>query len=66
MEVEVVVTDQVVLRVVDDGIGPPAPDAPRGHGLKNMEARAARHGGRFELRAGPRTGTVLEWQVPRG
>ena len=66
VEVEVVVTDQVVLRVVDDGIGPPAPDAPRGHGLKNMEARAARHGGRFELRAGPRTGTVLEWQVPRG
>ena len=53
MDVEVVVTDQVVLRVVDDGIGPPAPDAPRGHGLKNMEARAARHGGRFELRAGP-------------
>ena len=65
VEVEVVVTDQVVLRVVDDGIGPPAPDAPRGHGLKNMEARAARHGGRFELRAGPPTGSVLEWQVPR-
>ena len=65
VEVEVVVTDQVVLRVVDDGIGPPAPDAPRGHGLKNMEARAARRGGRFELRAGSPTGTVLEWQVPR-
>ena len=59
-------TDQVVLRVVDDGIGPPLPGAPRRHGLNNMEARAARHRGRFELRAGPRTGTILEWQVPRG
>lgn len=63
--VEVVVADQVVLRVIDDGIGPPSVDAPRRHGLKNMEARAARHGGRFELRAGPSAGTVLEWQVPR-
>ena len=59
-------TDQVVLRVVDDGIGPPLPGAPRRHGLNNMEARAARHRGRFELRAGPHTGTILEWQVPRG
>ena len=49
VEVEVVVTDQVVLRVVDDGIGPPALDTPRGHGLRNMEARAAHCGGRFEL-----------------
>ena len=65
VEVEVVVTDQVVLRVVDDGIGPPAPDTPRGQGLKNMEARATHRGGRFDLRAGPPTGTVLEWQIPR-
>ena len=65
VEVELVVTEQVVLRVIDDGIGPPAPDTPRGHGLKNMEARAARHGGRFELRAGPHGGSVLVWQVPR-
>jgi signal transduction histidine kinase len=64
VEVEVVVTDQVVLRVVDDGIGPPAPGAPSGHGLRNMKARAARRAGRFELRPGPSTGTVLEWRVP--
>jgi signal transduction histidine kinase len=64
-DVEIVVTDQVVLRVVDDGIGPPAPDTRRGHGLKNMDARAVRHGGRFEVRAGLASGTVLEWQVPR-
>ena len=66
VDVEVVVTDEVVLRVVDDGIGPSAPDALLGHGLKNMEARATRHGGRFDLRAGPPKGTVLEWQVPVG
>jgi nitrate/nitrite-specific signal transduction histidine kinase len=65
VEVELVVTDEVVLRVIDDGIGPPAPDVPRGHGLRNMQARAARHGGRVELHAGPRAGTVVVWQVPR-
>lgn len=64
-EIEVVVTDQVVLRVIDDGIGPPDLDAPRGHGLKNMDARAMQRGGRFELRAGPDGGTIMEWQVMR-
>jgi signal transduction histidine kinase len=66
VEVEVMVTGQVVLRVVDDGRGPPAPDAPRGLGLNNMEARAAHRGGRFELRAGLPAGTIVEWQVPLG
>ena len=64
VEIEVVVTDRVMLRVVDDGSGPPAADALRGHGLKNMEARAERLQGQFALRAGQPTGTVLEWQVP--
>jgi signal transduction histidine kinase len=66
VEVEVIVTDDVVVRVIDDGIGPPESGRPRGHGLKNMQARAARHGGRLELRAGRGGGTVLEWRVPRG
>ncbi|MEY2404378.1 MAG: hypothetical protein QOD38_1929 [Acidimicrobiaceae bacterium] len=65
VDVELVVTDQVMLRVIDDGTGPPASTAQRGHGLKNMEARAAAHEGAFELRAGPGGGTVLEWRVPR-
>ena len=50
VDVSVVVDDEIVLRVVDDGTGPPGPGAPRGHGLKNMAARAERHGGELELR----------------
>jgi signal transduction histidine kinase len=65
VQVDVVVTDQVVVRVVDDGIGPPAPESPRGHGLDNLRSRAEHHGGTFELRAGSPTGTVMEWRVPR-
>ena len=65
VDVEVVVSELVVLRVTDDGIGPPGHDGRRGHGLRNMEARAARRSGGFELRDGASTGTVLEWHVPR-
>jgi signal transduction histidine kinase len=65
VEVEVVVTDQVTLRVVDNGTGPAGANRAGGHGLKNMEARAVQHDGRFELRAGTTEGSVLEWQVPR-
>lgn len=64
-EVEVVVNDDVVVRVIDNGVGPPGPEVPRGHGLKNMQARAAQRGGRFGLRNGGAGGSVLEWQVPR-
>jgi signal transduction histidine kinase len=65
VDVEVIVADQVVVRVIDDGVGPPGPDALRGHGLNNMQARAERHGGSFKLHAGLDGGTVLEWQVLR-
>ena len=57
--------EEVVLRVVDDGVGPPADDVGRGRGLRNMAARAERHGGRAVLRPGPPAGSVLEWRVPR-
>jgi signal transduction histidine kinase len=66
VDVELVVADHILVRVLDDGVGPPPSDAPRGHGLNNMEARAERHGGRFQLRAGAPKGSVLEWQVPLG
>ena len=65
VDVEVLVEEDVCLRVVDDGIGPPAAGVPRGKGLANMEARASALGGTLELRAGNPAGTVLEWRVPR-
>ncbi|MEJ7584883.1 MAG: GAF domain-containing protein [Acidimicrobiales bacterium] len=65
VDVAVVVTDLVTLRVVDDGIGPPAADTPRGHGLRNMEARAVGRSGRFTVQKGLPGGTIVEWQVPR-
>jgi signal transduction histidine kinase len=66
VEVELVVADDIVVHVVDDGIGPPGPDVLRGHGLNNMQARAERHGGTFGLRAAATGGTTLEWRVPLG
>jgi signal transduction histidine kinase len=52
--------DGVMLRVVDNGVGPP--DRPSsGSGLPNMSARAAKLGGSFRLAANPAGGTALEW-----
>ena len=66
VDVEVTATDdELVLRVIDDGVGIAGPSPTSGHGLKNLAARAERLGGRFEVRAGVPTGTVLQWQVPR-
>jgi two-component system, NarL family, sensor histidine kinase DevS len=66
-DVEVVVTvdtTDMTLRVSDNGVGPPAPDQPRGHGLDNMQARAARRDGVFDIRPADPQGTVVEWRVP--
>lgn len=66
LKIEVVADGgDVCLQVIDDGVGPPAADAPRGHGLRNMAVRAEKLGGTFDLRAGSQGGCVLEWRVPR-
>jgi len=52
----------LVLTVVDDGVGIPA-DAPRS-GLANLARRAAELGGSFEVRPGRAGGTALRWRVP--
>lgn len=57
-------SDHVVLWIDDDGVGPPTDDAPRGHGLANMAARAERHGGSFSFRPATPSGSVAEWRVP--
>lgn len=59
-------SDQVVMRVADDGVGPPT-DGGRstgGNGLINMQARAAALGGDCTLEAGDGSGAVLTWCVP--
>lgn len=53
---------QVVLRVVDDGHGL-GDGSGEGHGLANLETRAARLGGSCQLAATDR-GASLEWRVP--
>jgi signal transduction histidine kinase len=65
VDVELTVGGEVELRVTDDGVGLASPVSLRGHGLKNMEARAVSRGGAFALRSGLPHGTVLEWRVPR-
>ncbi len=64
VEVRVVAgPDELVLEVVDDGIGPPADPDVAGHGLRNMADRAAEVGGTCELLTGE-SGAVLRWTAP--
>jgi signal transduction histidine kinase len=65
VEVSVVVSHDVLLRVTDNGIGPPDELAPRGNGLRNMTMRAQDLGGSLTVGMGEGGGTVLEWRVPR-
>lgn len=55
---------ELLLRITDDGIGPPAADQPRGHGLDNMAARAVGRGGTFEITPCSPSGTQVTWRVP--
>ena len=59
--------DAATLQIVDNGIGfdVHAP-AGRGHGLTNMEERAARFGGRFSIESSNGNGTRLTVTIPSG
>ena len=63
VDVSLTVEDDVVLTVADDGVGPPAPATPGGHGLGNMAVRAKRHCGTLQLDAGRTGGTILTWRA---
>jgi signal transduction histidine kinase len=56
---------ELVLRVADDGIGPPR-ERPRGRGLVNMAQRAERRKGTFTITSADERGTRIEWRVPIG
>lgn len=60
--VQVVVTDEVVVRVEDDGHGMPA--QPARSGLLNLARRAAGRSGSLHVDRRTPSGTVLTWQVP--
>jgi signal transduction histidine kinase len=64
VDVSLTVEDEVVLKVADDGVGPPPPGTPGGRGLRNMAVRAERHGGTLQLDAGRTGGTILIWRTP--
>jgi signal transduction histidine kinase len=56
--------DELLIEVVDDGVGIP-PGAARS-GLRNLEDRAGECGGELAVRPGPSGGTRLSWRVPLG
>jgi signal transduction histidine kinase len=66
VDVEVAVDGEVRVTVTDDGSGPPGDDLPVGKGLRNMSDRAAKLGGKLELRAAEPQGTALVWRAPKG
>jgi signal transduction histidine kinase len=53
----------LVVRVIDNGTGLPMPRE-NGHGLQNLEDRAATMGGALEAATLEAGGTVVEWRVP--
>ena len=59
--VEVRLGDEVLVRVIDNGVGLPADIPAGGNGLANMRQRAEKVGGRLRLERSPDGGTLLEW-----
>jgi signal transduction histidine kinase len=60
-----VAEDEIRLEVGDNGKGLDRRAATRGLGLAGMEERAAILNAKFELRSGPKRGTVIELRIPR-
>jgi signal transduction histidine kinase len=58
-----VAASQLVLRVIDDGVGLGEP-AGSGNGLANMRERAEGLGGLCNVSSLSTGGTILEWRVP--
>jgi PAS domain S-box-containing protein len=56
--------DELIVEIVDDGVGLPASGIHGGRGIGNMTERAKALGGRCELRPHAPVGSVFEWRVP--
>jgi signal transduction histidine kinase len=56
------VSDDLLLRVEDNGVG--IPEEGRRSGLRNMAERAEKLGGSFAAEPRPDGGTILTWQTP--
>ena len=64
-EIELLATDVLELRVLDNGRGVPSEfDTSSGNGLRNMAERARLLGGGCSLSSRPERGTELRWWVP--
>jgi PAS domain S-box-containing protein len=61
-----VADDEIVMEVVDDGVGLDASTSAGGRGLGNMSERARAVGGRCEVGDGDAGGTRVVWRAPRG
>ncbi|CCF63701.1 two-component system sensor kinase, putative GAF domains, dosS gene [Nocardia cyriacigeorgica GUH-2] len=63
VSIKLTIGDDVVLEVVDDGVG--LPDIIERHsGLANMAARTQEAGGTFGVEPNPSGGTILRWSAP--
>jgi signal transduction histidine kinase len=62
--VELIVGEEVYLRVMDDGVGVENDRHGAGRGLSNMAERAQTLKGSFTLKAGLDGGTEVSWRVP--
>jgi signal transduction histidine kinase len=58
------VGDEVVLDVIDDGVGIDPSTQGKGLGLTNLRNRAEKLGGVMEVQLGEDTGTKITWRVP--
>jgi signal transduction histidine kinase len=58
------VGDEVVLDVIDDGVGIDPSTQGKGLGLTNLRNRAEKLGGAMEVQLGEGTGTKITWRVP--
>lgn len=64
VDIELTVTDQLLLRIADDGRGLGGQPPSGGRGLGNLASRAAAVGGQVDTGPGPHGGTVVEWGAP--